>query len=218
MILITDNNVQYFIYGSMVNQASRSNTLTQHPTVEGTSFADHFYREPDSVGFTITASEISKSPIYSLTFDENKNRVENILSEVEIRALVERWFTKAVRVSITTLRFNFENQILKSYSWSDRDLSIFNPTLSFSEARVQTLRIGTIINPDQYYQAAYGNTVSVGGSTAIESKANIGDALKAGAAGAAVGALIGSVVPGIGTATGAIIGGGIGFLGSLFVD
>lgn len=216
MILVNEKNKQYYIYGSMLGNTTRTNSLTSYPTVEGTSFSDHYYREPESVSFQLMSSDVSKSLIYSIETDAAGGRIERNMSQEEINELLQRWFKEATRVEVTSLRYYFPNMVLQSYSWSDQDLSIFNPTLSFREARVQTLRTGVVENPDQYYQAAYGEIISVGGATAVDSPVNVGSALMAGATGAAVGAAVGSVIPGIGTAAGAVIGGVIGFFGSLF--
>ena len=216
MLLVTEGNKQYFIMGTMLNNITRSNTLTDYPTVEGTSFSDHYYREPESVNFAIKSSDISKPLVYSVELDAAGGRVERELSTNEVGELLARWFKYATRVEVTSMRYHFSNMVLQQYSWSDADLAIFNPTLTFKEARVQTLRVGIIVNPDQYYQAAYGDVIAVGGVAAVESPANFGSALMAGASGAAVGAAIGSVIPGLGTAAGAVIGGAIGFFGSLF--
>ena len=217
MILVTENNKQYYIYGSMLGNTTRTNSLPSYPTIEGTSFSDHYYREPDSVNFQLKASEVSKSMIYSVETGDDGGRLEKQLSLEEVSELLRRWFKDATRVEVTSIRHYFPNMILQSYSWSDQDLAIFDPTLNFMEARVQTLRTGIIENPDQYYQAAYGGVISVGGAAAVDNPANIGSALMAGATGAAVGAAIGSVIPGIGTAAGAVVGGVIGFFGSLLV-
>lgn len=214
MVLITDGYKQYYVYGSMLENTRRSNSVTKYPTVEGTTFTDHLYREPDAASFSLSVSEISKAFIYEFYLAENGERIERHLNAAEVKALLERWF-RGVHVTITTLRFNFENQILQSYSWSDQDLSLFKPALAFVEARVQRLRVGVVVNPDQYYQAAYGSDISVGNSVAAQSEPNLVDALGAMAAGAAVGALIGTVVPGIGTGVGAVIGGAIGFFGAI---
>lgn len=208
MILVTEGLSQYYLLGSMLENTSRNNTLTQYPTVEGTSFSDHYYREPDSLSFRLRASSISRSLIYMIQKDESGGVFERGLTQKEVEALVARWFSTAARLVITTLRMNFNNQVMKSYSWSDQDLSLFSPTLSFSEARVQTLRVATILNPDQYYQAALGTSVAVGGSTPMQSGINWGSALVAGATGAAIGAMVGGP-------WGAAIGGAIGFFGAI---
>ena len=214
MVLITDGYRQYYVYGSMLGSTRRVNAVTKYPSVEGTSFSDHVYREPDTVNFELSISEISRSLIYEF-YVEDGVRIERSLTVSEVKALLERWFS-GVRVTITTLRFNFENQVLQSYSWSDQDLSRFNPTLAFVEARVQNLRVGVIVNPEQYYQAAYGSDVTTGNSVVVQSGVNLVDALGAAAVGAALGAVIGSAIPIVGTATGAVIGGAIGFFGSIF--
>ena len=214
MVLITDSYKQYYLYGSMLNATQRTNTVTKHPTVEGTSFSDHIYREPDTVSFSLSVSEISKSFIYEFYVDDAGTRVERSLTFEEVHALLKRWFS-GVRVTITTLRFVFPNQVLQSYSWTDGDLKLFKPTLSFTEAKVQSLRVGVVMNPEQYYQAAYGNSVSVGNSVTVQSEVDFMDVLGATASGAAMGALVGSFIPIVGTGVGALIGGGLGFLGSL---
>lgn len=216
MILVTEGNKQYYIYGSMLGNTTRTNSLTSYPTIEGTSFSDHYYSTPDNVSFQLKSSEVSKPLIYSVETDVAGGRSETSYTPDEVNELLQRWFKNATRVEVTSLRYHFPNMILQSYSWSDQDLALFNPTLSFREAQVQTLRTGVIENPDQYYQAAYGDIISVGGAAAVDSPTNIGSALMAGATGAAVGAAIGSVIPGIGTAAGTVIGGSIGFFGSLF--
>lgn len=208
MILITEGLNQYYLIGSMMENTTRSNILTQYPTVEGTSFSDHYYREPDSVSFRLKASAISKSLIYTSQENELGQRTERWLSQKEVEALVMRWFSTAARLFITTLRMNFDNQVMTSYSWSDQDLSLFSPTLSFKEARVQSLRVATILNPDQYYQAAFGQSVAVGGSAPMQDQINWGSALVAGATGAAIGAMVAGP-------WGAVIGGAIGFFGAL---
>lgn len=216
MILVNDGEKLYFIYGSMLDSTTRTNTVTSYPTIEGTSFSDHYCREPEEVSFQLHTSELSKSFIYSVAVDGEGNRTEEYLSVEAVGELVKRWFSNAVRLEITTLRHFFSNMILYSYSWSDGDLAVFNPVLHFKEAKVQKMTVGVIDNPDQYYQAEYGDTVSVGGSTSVESPVNIGSALVSAGAGAAVGAAIGSFIPGIGTAAGAVVGGVIGFFGSIF--
>jgi hypothetical protein len=170
MILVTENNKQYYIYGSMLGNTTRTNSLTSYPTIEGTSFSDHYYREPDNVSFQLKASEVSKSLIYSVETDAAGGRVEKQLSAEEVNELLQRWFKDATRVEVTSIRYYFPNMILQSYSWADQDLALFNPTLNFREARVQTLRTGIIENPDQYYQAAYGDVISVGGAAAVDSR------------------------------------------------
>lgn len=216
MILINDGTTQYYLYGSMVDNTTRSNTLTSYPTVEGTSFSDHYYREPESVSFRLNSSEVSRSMIYMVGVDSAGARVEELLNVERIIELVESWFKNATRLEITTLRYSFRNMVLQSYSWSDGDLAVFNPQLTFREARVQSMRTGIINNPDQYYEALYGVTVSVGGATAVETAPNLGDAIVSAGVGVAAGAAIGSVIPGLGTAAGAVIGGVVGFFGSLF--
>lgn len=237
MILVSEGSKQYFIEGSMLDNVNRTNSMTSYPTVEGTSFSDHYYREPDMVSFQLFVSGVSRSLIYSVESDRFGGRIERRLSAEESEELVKRWFKDATEVEVTsnvgvkdgrlgvyTSTHFFPNMRLQSYSWSDQDLALFKPTLTFKEARVQTLRRGVVENPDQYYKAFYGDTISLGGTTAVTSQANIGDAFRAGVTGAAVGAIagaaIGSIIPGVGTgigaAVGAIAGGAIGFFGSLF--
>lgn len=215
MILISDGEKQFYVYGSMIDDTTRTNTLTSYPTVEGTSFSDHYYREPESVRFRLQSSEISKPLIYSVGVDEAGNRVEDYYGTERVVELLNTWFRLATRLEITTLRYAFRNMVLQSYSWSDGDMVIFNPQLQFKEARVQTMRTGVVNNPDQYYEAAYGTTVSVGGATAVDSAPNIGSAIVSAGAGAAAGAALGSVIPGVGTAAGAVVGAVVGFFGSL---
>ena len=167
--------------------------------------------------FTLKSSEVSKSLVYSIDTDENGGRFENQLSLQELKSLIEHWYYDAVRVTVTSLRFSFENQILQAYSWSDSDMAMFNPTLTFKEAKVQSMRSVVIENPEEFYQAAYGSEIQVGTPKAVQSEANLGTALYSGASGAAVGAIVGSFIsPGVGTAVGAVIGGAIGFFGNLF--
>lgn len=208
MILVTEGLEQYYLFGSVMDNTTRSNTLTQYPTVEGTSFSDHYYREPDGLSFKLRTSDISKSLLYVVKTNGAGQREERWLTQKDAEALVVRWFSKAVRLIITTLRMNFENQILQSYSWSDQASSLFDPNLVFKEARVQTLRVATIQNPDQYYQAAFGEVIPVGAPALVQSGINLGAVLTATAAGAVVGAIVGGP-------WGAVIGGAIGFFGSL---
>lgn len=216
MILINEANKTYFINGAMLGDSSRSNSITSYPTIEGTSFSDHSYREPELVRFQMKSSEVSKSLVYLVEVDVAGGRIERNLSPREVEELIVHWFKDVPRLEISTLRFTFSNMILQSYSWSDQDISLFQPTLSFKEARVQTLRLGVVDNPDQYYQAAYGEIISVGGAASVETSFNIGTALSSAGWGAAAGAAVGSVIPGLGTAAGAVIGGCIGFFGSIF--
>ena len=216
MILISDGTTKYYVYGSLIDNTTRSNTLTSYPTVEGTSFSDHYYREPESVNFRLNMSEISKTFIYRTSVDDSDGRVEEYLNVERVIDLLEGWFKNATRLEITTLRYTFRNMVLQSYSWSDGDLAVYNPQLNFREARVQSMRTGIVDNPDQYYEATYGVTVSVGGATAVETAPNLGDAIVSAGVGVAAGAAIGSIIPGIGNVAGAVIGGVVGFLGSLF--
>ncbi len=62
------------------------------------------------------------------------------------------------------------------------------------------------------YIAAAGAQAGSPAAAAYDTKSGVASALGAGASGAASGALIGSVVPGIGTATGALAGGAIGLI------
>lgn len=216
MILVTEGNKSYFFNGSLLESTTRQNTLTEYPTIEGTSFSDHYYREPETATFEVRSSEISKSLVYLKELDIAGGVTNRELSTNDVNELLKRWFRTAPRVTVTSLRFNFENMVLQSYSWSDGDLSLFVPKLTFKEARVQTMRTGVVNNPEQYYQAAYGDTVAVGGATAVESQVSVGSVIMETASGAAIGAMIGSIIPGLGTGVGALIGGAIGFLGSLF--
>lgn len=218
MILVTEGNIQYFLNGTMLGNTTRDSVLTSHPTVEGTSYVDHRYREADSLSFSLNVSTISKPLIYSVSVGDSGERVSRSLNEMEIRALLDRWFSDAVMLTITTMRYTFTNQVLKSITWSDGDLALFRPTLSFKEALVQKTRVILINNPDQYYNAAYGDILDVGDSTETEAGSNIVDSLYAAGAGALIGASIGSVIPFIGTAAGGFIGGAIGFFGSLMGD
>lgn len=213
--MITEGSNSYFVYGTMMDNTTRRNSLTSYPTIEGTSFSDHYYRENESVGFQLKSSDVTKPLVYLAEVDDSGARSDRSLNTGEVEELLKRWFRDATRLEISTLRYVFKNMVLEQYSWADQDLSLFAPTLTFKEAKVQTLRVGKIENPDQYYQATYGSVISVGGATAVESPVNIGSALMAGGAGAAVGAMVGSVIPGLGTAAGAIIGGCIGFFGNL---
>lgn len=215
MILVREGTNFYSFYGSMLSNASRNNSLTEYPTVEGTSFVDHYYREPESINFSMKVSEISKSFVHLRGTDAAGGTFEEDLSSTDVADLLGRWFKEMPSLEVTTLRYTFSNMRLQTYSWSDQDEKLFNPTLTFKETKVQTMRLGVVENPDQYYQAAYGDVISVGGAAAVESPANIGSALFAGGAGAAIGAAVGSLIPGLGTAAGAIIGGCIGFFGNL---
>lgn len=221
MILVSDNTNTYFINGSMLDETARVNTLTSYPTVEGTSFSDHYYREPYSASFKLFASTISKPLFYSVTVDENNARVERSFSVTEVLTIIKKWFDEATRLTIVSeniesVQHVFEDMVLQQYSWSDDNLALFDPVLSFKEARTQKLRNSIVINANQYYQASYSGAISVGGATSVESGPNLGGAFFAGASGAAVGAMVGSIIPGIGTAAGALVGGAIGFFGSLF--
>lgn len=211
MILVIDGTTEYYIDGTMLDTVTKTNSLTSYPTIEGTSFSDHYYREPDSIGFQINSSGVSKSLVYSKSENSFGATVQKFYKPDEISDLVKSWFKNATRVTVVagndvhTARF--DNMVLKSYSWTDNDMDSFRPSLSFEEARVQTLRTAKINNPDAYYQAAYGDTISLGGAVAVESSFNFGSTLIATGIGAAIGAKFGP--------WGALAGGAIGFLGSL---
>lgn len=218
-ISITDNNRTYYFKGSLLQNTTRTNTLTEYPTIEGTTFTDHYYREPESATFEVKASEISKSLVYSVELDSNGNRVEHYLTVEEVMELVTSWFKNAPRVTVTSLRFMFKNMVLQSYSWSDEDLSNFNPTLTFREAKVAKISEGVVENADLWYKAAYGTIQDVGGAAEVsQSPVNIGSAIGqaagaavvGGAAGALVGLKIGAVFGPHGAAVGAAVGAGVG--------
>lgn len=226
MILVTEGLKSYFINGAMLNSTTRTNYMTEYPTIQGTPFSDHYYRELETTSFEMHTSDVSKPMVYLKESDENGGVAERNLSTDEVNDLIQRWFKDATRVTINSVepnRFLFNNMILQSYSWTDSDLKSFSPQLTFKEARVQSIRTGVVENADAYYRAAYGDTISIGGADAAETSSNIGTALSAGLSGAVaggwLGAKIGSIFPGWGTAIGAgigaLVGGGIGFFGNL---
>lgn len=216
MILVTDGNAQYFMVGTILDDTQRTNSISSYPTVEGTAFTDHYYREPDTASFKMNSSIVSKPMVYSVVVGDDGSRTETSLSVQDLKTLVEKWYREATRLTITSMRHTFRNMVLRSYTWSEGDLALYCPSLNFLEARVQTLRTATIVNPEAYYQAAYGEVVSVGGQAAVQVKANLSDAVYAGIAGAGVAIAI-ACIPGVNIAVGAaaLIGAGIGFFGTL---
>lgn len=219
MILIEDGAIQYFVSGTMLENTTMSNTFTSYPTIEGTSFSDHYYREPYSLSFTIRASNASASLVHILQRREDGVVLTKDLDKREVIELVSGWYRNATRLKISSLEPSnhvFERMRLQSYTFTDKDQSTFEPNLSFKETREQQLRKAIIENPDKYYKAEYGSVINVGGSQSADSGFNLMTTLSATGVGAAAGAAIGSVIPGLGTAVGAAIGGAIGFIGSLF--
>lgn len=211
-ISVTDGNKTYYFRGSLLGHTVRSNSITEYPTVEGTSFTDHYYREPESASFEVHASEISKSLVYVVELDDFGNESRNDLTVEEVTQLIENWFKHATRVRVVSIRFEFKNMILQSYSWADENLSVFNPTLTFKEAKVQGLRSVVVSNVDQYYKASYGETQNVGGATAYESPENLASVGATIGGYAIAGAAIGSFIPVVGTGVGALVGAGVGVL------
>lgn len=211
-ISVTVNGTTYYFKGSLLQNTTRTNTLTEYPTIEGTTFTDHCYREPESASFEVHASEISKSLVYSVEIDSDLVRHEHYLTVEEVIDLVAGWFKNAPRVTVTSLRFVFNNMVLQSYSWSDEDLSNFNPTLTFREARVARVVDGIVENADLWYQAAYGEIKDVGSPTSAQDEVNTASLLGSIGGWAAGGAIVGSIIPGVGTVAGGVIGAGIGAL------
>lgn len=213
-----DTNITYYLVGVKSISPQMQATLTEYPTPEGGSIADHLYNDPNSLSLQVISDgydNIRKS--YYVTQDGNVT----YLSYEMFKELTTRWITEATLLDIQTLHALFKNMVLISKRWteSSSSWSRFSPSFEFKEARISQIYTTTVSALNVNYGADYTEeeSNSNGDDNGIETKEiTAAGVIGSTASGVAIGAAIGSIIPGVGTAIGAAVGGVVGFFKSIF--
>lgn len=214
-----ETNITYYLVGIKNTTPGKTSTLTEYPIPEGGFITDHSYMNANTLNFSIMSDGydvVKKS--YSVDLLGN---VEHLAYD-ELKTLLNKWITSAVRLDVQTNHELFKNMILTGYGWTDSKDSWtkFSPQLQFKEARIAETYVVPInalgvVNESDY---AVEQSTGADNGTEVTSSSVVGDVLAGAAIGAGVGAIVGSVFPVIGTGVGAAVGGAIGAVVGFFVS
>lgn len=196
-IIDTETNLSYYFSG--INQISPTKTasLTEYNTSEGTVLSDHSYKNPKELNFQIMSSSVQqKSQSYYI--NSLGSKIE--LSHDSLKNIINHWWEQSVRLNIQTNHELFTNMTVDSISWTEAEDSwnIYNPTLHFKETRVATLKTSTLKALNVPLEADYAAEVDSGeeNGTASSSGITTGKVLASvavGFVGAKIGAKIGAL-------------------------
>lgn len=208
---------QYYFWGVSRASINKNASITEYPTQEGTGFADHKYRELETVTIDLNVTElVDTHHPYSII-----GNVHSKLTVNELKDLIKYWFESDTFLNIRTTQEEFLNYQLQSYSFTEDKESFYawRPSLTFREVRVTnveslayqfpgTAEDGASNTPSATRGPNNGNNVEY--EDEITASSVVGGTAAGAAIGAGVGAIVGSIIPGAGTAAGAVLGAKIG--------
>lgn len=214
---IDGNEHQYYFWGVSSTSISKSATMTEYPTQEGTQFSDYKYRDLITLSLTINVtSYVSTFNPYEI-INQNNTQVQRKLSIDDLKELITNWYESNTFLNIRTREDEFYNYQLTSISFNEDDnYGAWQPTLTFKETRIANIEQVSYQFPGTPEDDASNSPSDTRGPNNGNDVAYTSESIVGGvAAGAAVGAAIGSIFPGAGTAIGAGIGAAVGLFGEL---
>lgn len=205
---------QYYFKGVQSANIQKSATLTDYPTQEGTQFSDYKYRELQTITIQFSINGLIQTGVFSLQGD-----VYTYLTKDDIKDLFQNWYEDNTFITIKTREEEFTNYVVSGIQWTEdnSNLGSFHPTLTFREVRVATIEQIEFEFPGTQQDNAANTPSTEGGQNNGNSTSfSEGSASWVGSVGglAAAGAIVGSVIPGVGTLAGAIVGG----IGGLIIN
>ena len=216
--LVEDQSTGYLYYLTCVSNVtgSRNAVVTQYPTVSGKSISDNMYIQPKNCSFQLLVSSVYNSVQKYINIDTQQT-VQ--LNAADLKQQVIAWQEDSIRLNITTFEDSYSNMVLNSIVTNEDGSSgvgMWSATLQFTEVRTAEITEIKLDFPASAEEEANDNSElnlgSDNGSVAAEVGGFIGNV----GAGALMGAGVGSLIPGIGTAVGAIGGAVVGFFTWLF--
>lgn len=207
-ILDKETGIKYYVKTMNNISQTKSATLTEYPTTEGTGITDHAYIEPNTVNFTLQTSEFnhhSQNVYYTGTAN---NTVEVDLNS--IKNLIGEWYKNHTRLLVQTRLNQYDNMIITNISLTEtnENRGEYNPTISLKECRIAHLYT-ELLGPFEGIEIkpVYSQEYNMGTSNGASWEGTLG----AIAAGATVGGIIGGI---FGSAViGAVVGGAVGAFG-----
>lgn len=206
--IITEDD-ELFQFETTTNFAgTNSSTITTYPTSEGTPRTDNIYNNPNKLNCTVNiGGDSTQSDMWGSGAEKPK------LAMAEL----ERWKDNAVKLTILTPQKDYYNMFLTSINNNATTTNAFNlaANLQFDELYIVNYET-VVVTPEK----CVSFEISANDTTTTDNKneKNFGSFLASGNGGllqgitgdglkyAAVGAVAGSIIPGIGTAVGATLG------------
>ena len=218
-IYIQDNttNIIYFLKGVSEISPTLSNTVTEYPTSEGSNISDHYYKEANTLNFSLNVDGYDNT---NESYYIDNSGIKRQLNYDETKKLLSTWIEDGTRLDIQTNHKLFKSMLLVSMNWKeDKDeWTIFKPQLGFKEVRVAQLQTTTLHALNVVSESEYSTEVDTGTNNGSETSlaSEVGGVIGDAAIGAGIGAIVGSIIPGVGTAIGAGIGAGVGAIVGFF--